>query len=68
MLNEQCTSISICDTNGSGDLDLDEIRNSNQRDIDGDTVGDACDNCPSIENTDQADTDGDGIGDACDPG
>ena len=33
--------------------------------MDGDGVGDACDNCPTKKNEDQADTDGDGIGNAC---
>jgi len=37
-------------------------------DTDGDTVGDATDNCPLTSNTNQADTDGNGIGDACDTG
>ncbi|MCP3979111.1 MAG: S8 family serine peptidase [bacterium] len=34
---------------------------------DGDTIGDACDNCPAVVNDDQADLDGDGVGDVCDP-
>jgi len=50
-----------------------------QRDSDGNGVGDACqdsdrdevldqfDNCPGIENADQGDSDGDGLGDPCDP-
>ena len=35
-------------------------------DIDGDTVGDLCDNCRHVANPDQADSDSDLIGDACD--
>ena len=35
-------------------------------DVDGDSVPDASDNCPTIHNPDQADTNNDGIGDACD--
>ena len=40
--------------------------NPDQKDTDGDGVGDAYDNCPTIANPDQRNTDGDGKGDACD--
>jgi hypothetical protein len=42
------------------------VRNPDQEDYDGDTVGDSCDNCIYVSNPDQADSDEDGIGDACD--
>ena len=41
--------------------------NKDQKDVDGDEAGEACDNCPSVANPrPQADTDGDGVGDECD--
>jgi hypothetical protein len=74
-----------CDT----DLDLDlvpdsrdncpAVANADQKDLDGDKIGDKCDtdmdndkvldindNCPELVNADQADQDRDGKGDACD--
>jgi hypothetical protein len=42
------------------------VSNPDQRDSDGDSIGDACDNCPLVANPDQLDSDHDGVGDACD--
>jgi len=36
-------------------------------DMDGDSRGDCCDNCPALANPDQADANHDGVGDACEP-
>lgn len=41
-------------------------RNADQRNMDKDNFGDACDNCRQVKNNDQKDIDGDGKGDECD--
>ena len=58
-----CANNSMC-TAKAGDFCI-----KDQRDSDGDGIGDTCDNCPSVYNPDQAHTNPlyfvDGIGDAC---
>lgn len=73
----------VVDTDGDGvEESYDNcplVLNPDQRDTDGDQIGDACDkdidndgilnsvdNCPTVANFDQHDDDGDGVGDACD--
>lgn len=40
--------------------------NVDQRNVDEDDFGDACDNCRGVKNNDQKDTDVDKFGDECD--
>jgi hypothetical protein len=84
-----CGDVDPCPADVANDADGDglcestdncpTVANANQSDVDGDTIGDACepdndndgtsddiDNCPLDVNADQADADGDGAGDACD--
>ena len=48
------------------DTDGDKIGNACDTDDDGDSVSDASDNCPLVSNIDQLNSDGDSLGNACD--
>jgi hypothetical protein len=80
---DSCPLDAANDADGDGVCEVDDncdtAANSNQEDLDGDHVGDACDadidgdgvlngsdNCPFDVNPTQADSDGDGAGNACD--
>lgn len=58
------------DSDGDGMVDVIDncvaVGNTDQRDHDDDTRGDACDPCPHEADSGK-DSDGDGVGDACDP-
>ena len=58
------------DTNGDGGMlnswEL-QVAAISYPDVDGDGVGDDCDNCPLVANPGQEDADGDLVGDVCDP-
>ena len=70
-----CRNAYQCIPGQGDDMDCDGVRNEydncpnynpDQADNDGDSIPDACDNCPNTYNPDQLDTDGDGVGDLCD--
>ena len=50
---------------GQSDIDGDGIGDACEDDTDGDGIPDDTDNCPLVPNVDQLDSNGDGIGDAC---
>ncbi len=51
---------------GTTETPKEEPPKEEPRDIDGDGILNASDNCPTVANADQTDTDADGLGDACD--
>ena len=42
------------------------VANTDQANVDSDSLGDVCDNCPNDANDGQTDADQNGFGDACD--
>ncbi|MDQ3964188.1 MAG: thrombospondin type 3 repeat-containing protein [Actinomycetota bacterium] len=61
--SDNCPAVANADQR---DLDADGAGDACDEDADGDNVADSSDNCPGVANQDQNDEDGDGQGDACD--
>ncbi len=57
--------LSITAAEGDGQIGFTQQVNA-LPDVDGDGIGDVCDNCPTMPNPDQRNRDGDSLGDACD--